>query len=349
MCALLLPAGVRPVLGTDAYQPVGSGTGDAIEMRALPLSSTSTAAAGRSSISSVDAFPVTVKQLQDLVDPKSKKKLQELGGIVGVVNKLRTDPRRGLSTQEVDTTKDASGVEHSEVFGSRRAQFGANRLPPAESTPFYMLVWEALQDKTLIILIVAAFISIGIGIYDEVHNNKLIKEAEESGSPPPPTELGHWVEGVAILVAVIVVTLVNSVNDYSKEKQFRRLNSRKEDREVNVVRDGEQCQISVFDLVVGDVCAVAYGDVLPADGLLLDGRSIRCDESGMTGESDAIKKDLLEDPFLLSGTKVLEGQGTMVVIGVGENSLNGKTLMALRTEAEDTPLQVKLGELAESA
>ena len=312
-------------------------------MRHLPLSSGSTL-----SPSGTDAFPITVKQLQDLVDPKNKKKLAELGGIVGVVDRLRTDPKRGLQTSEVDAVPDAKGVVHNLQFGHRRAQFGDNRLPVAKSTPFMMLVWEALQDRTLIILIVAAFVSIAIGIYDEVHNQQLAAEAAANGDPPPDSELGHWIEGVAILVAVIIVTLVNSVNDYQKEKQFRKLNSKKEDREVNVVRDGEQCQISVFDLVVGDVCAVSYGDILPADGLLLEGRSVRCDESGMTGESDAIKKDVAEDAFLLSGTKVLEGQGYMVVIGVGVNSLNGKTMMAMRTEAEDTPLQVKLSELAES-
>jgi P-type Ca2+ transporter type 2C len=331
---------------SDDYRPVSSQTGESVEMRALALGSASSANA--SGGGAPDAFPVTVKQLQDLVDPKNKKKLAELGGIVGVVGRLRTDPKRGLSTSEVDTVPNAAGELAPVPFGDRRAQYGENRLPAAESTPFWRLVWEALQDRTLIILIIAAVISIAIGIYDEVHNQQLIRDAEANGTPLPPTELGHWVEGVAIMVAVIVVVLVNSINDYQKEKQFRKLNSRKEDREVNVVRDGEQCQISVFDLVVGDVCAVAYGDVLPADGLLVEGRSVRCDESGLTGESDAIKKTIDEDPFLLSGTKVLEGQGYMVVIGVGIHSLNGKTMMALRTETEDTPLQVKLGELAES-
>jgi len=296
----------------------------------------------------VGEFPITVKQLQDLVDPKSIKNLRELGGTQAVVERLRTDPKKGLSTSEVDMVTDRKGVAHSVPFGARKKQFGENRLPPAKSTPFLMLVWEALQDTTLIILMIAAAISIAIGIYDEVQYNRERQHAIENGEEPPDGELGHWVEGVCILGAVIIVVLINSTNDYRKEKQFRKLNDKKESREVHVIRDGAQCQISIFELVVGDVCAINYGDVVPADGLLLEGRSIRCDESGMTGESDAIKKDLTEDPFLLSGTKVLEGQGYMVVINVGENSLNGKTLMSLRTEAEDTPLQIKLAALAES-
>jgi P-type Ca2+ transporter type 2C len=293
----------------------------------------------------VPAFPIAVRQLQDLVDPKSTKKLAELGGVDAVVKALRTDPKQGLSAAA--EAEDGAGPNEPQ-FARRRTQYGVNRLPPATSAPFWLLVWEAMQDRTQIILMIAATISIAIGIYDEVKASMDRKAAIEQGLPPPEAKLGHWVEGVAILVAVILVVLVNASNDYQKEKQFRKLNSKKEDRDVNVIRDGVQCQISVFDLVVGDVCAVAYGDILPADGLLLEGRSIRCDESGMTGESDAIKKNADEDPFLLSGTKVLEGQGYMVVINVGVNSLNGKTMMGLRTEAEDTPLQVKLGHLAES-
>ena len=79
--------------------------------------------------------------------------------------------------------------------------------------------------------------------------------------------------------------------------------------------------------------------------ILLD---LRCDESGMTGESDAIKKNLSDDPFLLSGTKVLEGVGRMLVIAVGPNSMHGRAMLSLRVEPQDTPLQIKLADLAES-
>ena len=68
----------------------------------------------------------------------------------------------------------------------------------------------------------------------------------------------------------------------------------------------------------------------------------------MTGESDAIKKNLADDPFLLSGTKVLEGVGRMLVIAVGPNSMHGRAMLSLRVEPQDTPLQIKLADLAES-
>jgi Ca2+-transporting ATPase len=89
------------------------------------------------------------------------------------------------------------------------------------------------------------------------------------------------------------------------------------------------------------------GDVIASDGVFISGSALKCDESAATGETDAIKKGDNHDPFLLSGSKVSEGVGRYVVTAVGERSFFGKTMMGLRTESEDTPLQVKLDGLAE--
>lgn len=66
-----------------------------------------------------------------------------------------------------------------------------------------------------------------------------------------------WIEGLAILISVIVVVLVTAFNDYSKERQFRGLQSRIEgEHKFSVIRQGEVKQISVSDIVVGDICQV---------------------------------------------------------------------------------------------
>jgi Ca2+-transporting ATPase len=161
------------------------------------------------------------------------------------------------------------------------------------------------------------------------------------------------VEGTAILVAVLAVVLTNAVNDYQKEAQFKKLNAKKEDRTVKVLRGGREQQISVYDLNVGDVLMLEPGDIIPVDGLFLKGHNVACDESSATGESDTMKKHPDNHPdggdcFILSGSKVLEGVGRCVVIAVGENSFFGKTMMSMRgEEAEGTPLQMKLDILAE--
>ncbi|KJE89783.1 calcium-translocating P-type ATPase [Capsaspora owczarzaki ATCC 30864] len=109
-------------------------------------------------------------------------------------------------------------------------------------------------------------------------------------------------------------------------------------------------QIPVAEVLVGDRVEISTGDILSADGVFISGASIKCDESGATGESDAVKKGTghKEDPFFLSGTMVLEGSGAMLVTATGVHSFNGKLLMALRVENEGTPLQIKLEALAES-
>jgi len=83
----------------------------------------------------------------------------------------------------------------------------------------------------------------------------------------------------------------------------------------------------VYDVQVGDVLLLEPGDIICADGILIEYQNIRCDESSATGESDTIKKSLTEDPFIISGSKILEGMGKYIVTGVGVNSFHGRTMM----------------------
>jgi Ca2+-transporting ATPase len=119
--------------------------------------------------------------------------------------------------------------------------------------------------------------------------------------------------------------------------------------------------ISIYDIKVGDVLHLEPGDSIPADGVLISGHGVKCDESSATGESDQMKKtdghevwqQIVEghatrklDPFLISGSKVLEGVGTYLVTSVGPYSSYGRIMMSLQTSNDPTPLQVKLGRLA---
>ena len=157
----------------------------------------------------------------------------------------------------------------------------------------------------------------------------------------------YLAQGVAIVAAILVVVLVGSLNNLKKEKQFMALNEKKEHRLVKVIRDDEAKQIHAHDVVVGDVVLIEPGDVIPCDGIFLSGHNVRCDESSSTGESDTIEvtyeecialrdKRLTEldpggpsgdsellgraDCFITSGSKVLEGVGSYVVIAVGTKS-----------------------------
>lgn len=87
---------------------------------------------------------------------------------------------------------------------------------------------------------------------------------------------------------------------------------------------------------------------MPADGILIEGFNVECDESDVTGESDAVSKDENTEPFLVSGTKVIDGTGSMLVVAVGCHSFHGRMLAAMQEESSPTPLQIKLAILADT-
>lgn len=112
----------------------------------------------------------------------------------------------------------------------------------------------------------------------------------------------EWIESAAIVIAVFVVIFVTAFNDWSKEKQFRGLQNKIElDQKFNLIRNNQCEQVQLKDIVVGDVCQIKYGDLLPADGLVIQSNDLKTDESSLTGESDLIAKSVHRNPFLLSG------------------------------------------------
>lgn len=270
-------------------------------------------------------YGISLKQLRTLMEHHGQdgvQKIQELGGVQDICKKLYTSPSEGLSGSQVD-------LDH------RRETFGSNSIPPKPPKTFLQLVWEALQDITLIILEVAAIVSLGLSFFPSAENE------EETGFDDDETSHG-WIEGLAILISVIVVVLVTAFNDYTKERQFRGLQSRIEgEHKFAVIRGGEVKQVSVSDIVVGDICQIKYGDLLPADGILIQSNDLKVDESSLTGESDHVKKGEHFDPMVLSGTHVMEGSGKMLVTAVGVNSQAGIIFTLLGAAADQQEQEIK--------
>lgn len=327
-------------------------------------------------------FAYSPGQLNKMINPKSLEAFYALGGLTGVEKGLRTDRYSGLSVDEVgldgtvsfDDAVQAGAAQKelgpgplkrattsgtmsspaettSDSFADRKRIFADNRLPQKKAKTIWQLAWIAYNDKVLILLTAAAVISLALGIYQSVR--------PATGSTEAHVE---WVEGVAIVVAILIVVTVGAANDWQKERQFIKLNRKKEERFVKVIRSGKSREISVYDVLVGDVMHLEPGDLIPVDGIFIDGHNVKCDESSATGESDIIKKVPAElvlraiinheplekkDPFILSGGKVSEGVGTFLVTSVGIYSSYGKTMMSLQDEGQTTPLQSKLNVLAE--
>lgn len=323
-------------------------------------------------------FAFSPGQLGKMFNPKSHAAFHALGGLRGIEKGLRTDRLAGLSVDEkqldgsipfdeaVSAGKDNPKTaelrrsltrastsatmqqQPEDSFADRKRIYKDNRLPEKKPKSIFELAWMAFNDKVIILLAVAAVVSLALGIYQSVE--KVDGESIQ------------WVEGVAIIVAIVIVVTVGAANDWQKERQFVKLNKKKENRNVKVIRSGKSRQVSVYDILVGDVVHLEPGDVIPVDGIFIAGHNLKCDESSATGESDLIKKHpgdevyaAMEsrqstskmDPFILSGGKVTEGIGTFLVTAVGVNSIYGKTMMSLREDPETTPLQSKLNVLAE--
>ncbi|ESQ54246.1 hypothetical protein EUTSA_v10024281mg [Eutrema salsugineum] len=260
-------------------------------------------------------FGIGQEQIVSISRDQNVGSLQELGGVKGLSDLLKTNLEKGIHGDADDISK-------------RKSAFGSNTYPQKKGRSFWRFVWEASQDLTLIILIVAAAASLALGIKTEG-----IKKG--------------WYDGISIAFAVLLVIVVTATSDYRQSLQFQNLNEEKRNIHIEVTRGGRRVDISIYDIVVGDVIPLNIGDQVPADGVLVAGHSLAIDESSMTGESKIVQKNTTKNPFLMSGCKVADGQGTMLVTGVGVNTEWG-LLMASVSEDNggETPLQVRLNGVA---
>ncbi|XP_031800998.1 plasma membrane calcium-transporting ATPase 3 isoform X10 [Sarcophilus harrisii] len=272
-------------------------------------------------------FGCTLPELRSLMELRGAEALQKIqetyGDVSGLCKRLKTSPTEGLSDNVTDLEK-------------RRQIYGQNFIPPKKPKTFLQLVWEALQDVTLIILEIAAIISLGLSFYAPPGEQSDACGNVSAGAEDEGEAEAGWIEGAAILLSVICVVLVTAFNDWSKEKQFRGLQSRiEQEQKFQVIRKGQVIQVPVAELVVGDIAQIKYGDLLPADGVLIQGNDLKIDESSLTGESDHVRKAVDKDPMLLSGTHVMEGSGRMVVTAVGVNSQTGIIFTLLGASGEE--------------
>ena len=302
----------------------------------------------------VPPFTVGAASLQRLYEPGSDAAngaaLAALGGARALCAALSSDA--------------ASGVDGSAAsLAARRSAFGSNVLPGAKRESWWKLFFATFRDEVIIILIVAAVISIIIGSIPDV--------AEDPSS--------GWIDGLAILLAVAIVACVTATNDYRKSAQFAALADAAADKRlVGALRGGARVHVRVGDVVVGDVLHLECGATVPADGVLLGASDLRVDESSLTGESEDVRKApaTVGPPaagvglggggvrgatlgathsaahgsahMLLAGTQLSAGTCDVLVTAVGVRCVAGRALSGLPgLGSEETPLQEKLDKLAQ--
>ncbi len=237
---------------------------------------------------------------------------QELNGIDGLLEQLNVSVDSGLTTSQVE---------------NRVKLFGANEFPATADVRFIDVFIDAFSDTVLLVLTASATVSLGIGIYEN------------------PS--GGWIEGLSIYIAVLLVAIITSINNYTKDKQFKELEeSCQRDERASVLRNSRIERINPKEIVVGDIIILQTGDMIPADAVILGNITITTNESSITGESNEVEKSRDGDCFLISSCLVIDAAETKaVVIGVGAKSQWGKIKEKLATESVNTPLQDKLEEM----
>ncbi|PIN23319.1 Calcium transporting ATPase [Handroanthus impetiginosus] len=257
----------------------------------------------------------SISDLSTIVKERNLIMLSALGGVVGVAAALKTSLKDGISGSSHD-------ISH------RQGTFGSNVFHK-DAKSFLHFVQEALQDILVLVLLVCAALSIGLGIKIDGH-----KEG--------------WFDGGSIIFVVFLVISVSAMASFMKNRLLVKIFEASYSSPVTVVRDGRRRQISISEVVVGDIVLLIIGDQVPADGLFVEGHSLRTDESSMTGESALAEINPGQNPFLLSGVKVAAGYAKMLVTSVGMNTTWGERMSLINSEDFDveTPLEARVNQLA---
>lgn len=206
----------------------------------------------------------------------------------------------------------SSGLTASEVL-TKRKQHGENRLPVEKSTPAWAILLNQVKSPLVYIILVAALVSLA---------------AKEYGD-------------FAIILAVVVIDVIlGFVQEYQAQKTYTALKGLLKPT-TTVLRDGERCEVEIWELVPGDLVLLNAGEKVPGDGQLLESIKLVVDEAILTGESEPINKAIDEKAFM--GTTVLAGRGLMQILQTGPATELGKIATSLQEHVEeDTPLQKRL-------
>lgn len=180
-------------------------------------------------------FTIDPDELTFIVSGHDIKGLKHYLGVEGIAQKVSVSLNEGV---------------HGSDIAIRQKICGINWYSEKPPRTFLMFVWDALQDLTLIILMVCAVVSIGVGLATE-------------GWPK-----GLY-DGLGILLSIFLVVLVTAVTDYKQSLQFRDLDREKKNIMIQVTRDGLRQKKSIYDFGVGDVVHLSIGDQVPADGIFV--------------------------------------------------------------------------------
>lgn len=225
--------------------------------------------------------------------------------------------------------KITNGLNNDEVLRNRE-KYGSNSIRVKNSNTFFSLLLESLGDPIIKILLIALMIKTVF----------LFRNFD-------------WFETIGILIAIFVASFISTISEYGSEKAFNKLQEEASLIKCKVKRENKITEIPIDDVVVGDVVHLQAGDKIPADGYLLSG-NITVDESSLNGETkeqykeeiNRLSGNITEINRVFRGTVVYSKEAIMVVEKVGENTVYGGLAKELMEKQPDSPLKIKLKNLA---
>ncbi len=226
--------------------------------------------------------------------------------------------------------KNIKGLSEKEVEDSRAAH-GDNSLIKEKRKGFFRKFLENLSDPIIRVLLIAVFIEI---VFTFGHCN--------------------WWETGGIIAAVLIATTVSTISEYGSERAFEKMEEDNAEKTAKVIRDGRIQEISLVEIVVGDILLVAAGEIVGADGDIIEGK-LSVDQSALNGESVEVSKfpskeknknELDRKGSVFRGSVVCEGEGLIKVEKVGKDTYYGMVAKDIQTETRESPLKLRLKALA---
>lgn len=213
-----------------------------------------------------------------------------------------------------------TGLNNKQIEESRK-KYGVNKIESKKKNTFIKLVFEAMGDPIIKILIIALAVKILF----------LFRDSD-------------IYETMGIVVAIFLASFISAISEYGSEKAFEKLNSENSQILVKVKRNSKKMTINMDDLVVGDIVYLESGDKIPADGIIVAGE-ISVDESALTGESKEKYKNINNNEIFM-GSIVTEKNAVMEVTRVGIKTMYGMIAQDIQIEAIESPLKSRLRVLA---
>ena len=260
-----------------------------------------------------------------MLTAKERLELAMMHPTAELLTQVGSSPR-GLSPEQVE---------------ANRETYGENVITKANQATLWQKIYESIINPFTVILLIIALVSL-------VTNVILAEPGEQDPTTP-----------IIIIILVIVSGAIRFFQELKSDQAASNLSSLIVNT-ATVIRDGQESEVPIDELVVGDLVKLSAGDMLPADVLLLESRDFFVQQSSLTGESDSVEKKayplpgdsqankspLEAEQLVFMGSNVVSGSAIALVLVTGNHTLIGRIEKTLNTYDEPTSFEKEMNSIS---